>query len=251
MLDAEAVPRSSARMSVGSDFNDSEYYGVQTSIALKEAQIYLAANRQSYEIESSSSSFGIGSSPLSRYSVYVEASQSEIANSLSTRDILVELSFNPDYRYFTLGYQPGEIEIISATLLPGDIERSAWHIGMGISGELFYGYLDHWQFYYNRRDRLIIFEDSILKQILKKRILALVRTLAEQETGIELGFQGTRYEIAFIYNRVTSVVDDEVSDYVAVTLSRKLNRTLSLSLLVDKPVEDGEVSMGIAVDWRW
>ena len=155
-LSPSPAPASSLQLSAGGDANSGQYYGFDMALATYLGQVYLAANKQQFDVESTDWSAGWGSDPEQTVSAKIEANDSNISSLLETQDVLLEATYRPQQWNDFLGYQTGEVDIPLGMLTAIKVDRTAWHYGFGYSGENVYWLLDHWHFDYEKRNRLNI-----------------------------------------------------------------------------------------------
>ena len=242
--------RSSLQLSVGGDAADGRYYQLQSSLAVKRLQVYLSASQQNYVEQTRYFGLGIGTDTQQDISARIEYKNSAREDRMETRDVLLEAFASKANWNFTLGYQPGEVEILLAQFPSFIIERFAWHYGLGYSGKMMYAQVDHWAYDYVRQNRLRT-NSTLLNFILARPVLSEAQTLAHKQTGATFGLQGDKYGAEIQITQIESAVDGAVTEYLTLTASKFISRKISASLQWDKPLDDSIASVGVAVNWRW
>ena len=244
------APASSLQLSAGGDANNGQYYGFDTALATHLGQLYLAATKQQFVVESTDWSAGWGTDPEQLVSAKIEASDSSITSQLETRDVLLEANYQPQQWNVFLGYQSGDVEIPLGTFTTITVDRTAWHYGLGYSGQYFYWLLDHWQFDYEKRNRLNV-NNIKLKYFLLQRAKSTAQSLALETNHVQVGVQSSVYGLELNMTRIESVINNEINDYFTIIASRNMSAQWTLSAQWDKPLDAGDASMGLIVNWRW
>jgi hypothetical protein len=260
LLENIALPmRSSVQFTGGVDADGGKYYGMSTSLAARDAQIYLSANQQQFNVNTQDWSVGLGSNPQQDFSAYIEYAQAGNSDVLETRDVNVETLGYVDAWQFMLGYQTGEVEfILPPTQVTQQrsvlVERSAWHYGVGYTGELLYATLEQRSFDYEK-NRAAITGNAIITQIIRtyfrQQVASSASAYADVQTDVTLGAQGDVYGLEIILSRIISIVESAQTDYAHVLLSRNMSESIRLGVEWNKPLDEGVTSVGLNLDWRW
>ena len=259
MLDAAPATTSSLQVNSGSDFDGGQYYGLAASIALTDvlanAQLYVRANQQHFDIESSDWSLGLGSNPQKDFSARVDYAWSGNSGELEARDVLLETTTYIHAWHIMLGYQTGEVEVFFRNLQhllrrSAISDRTALHYGVGWSGSLFYSAVEHRQYDYEKNISAVS-DSAFLQYILRPQALNQAATLAEKATNLRLGAEGKKYGMDINLSRITSALDLKDNDYLTVIATQHVSDPFSLALQVDKPLDAGDSTVGVNLVWRW
>jgi hypothetical protein len=255
MMDSETAARSSLYVNAGVAAEDGHYYGVATSLALSEAQFYLSANQQNFEIDTSQWSLGLGTNPFNKFSVRIDTAWTENNDILATTDVYIDTAYQSGKWRYILGYQAGEVEISVQTLLRRQstsvfVDRTAWHYGIGYAGNLGYWQIEQRSFDY-AEDISAIPDSTSLQDIRQAQAFSQATTLADQQTGLRLGTGSKKYAAEIAYNRIRYAIDLTTSDYLTVILSREMSEGFSLSLQWDEPLDEGVTTAGLIAGWWW
>ena len=257
LLDAIPATTSSLQLNTGTDFDGGQYYGLAASIALTDVlantQLYVRANQQHFEIESSDWSLGLGSNPQKDFSARVDYAWSGNSGELEVREVQLETTTYINAWHIMLGYQTGEVEVFFRQRLSRRSalsDRTAVHYGVGWSGSLFYSAVEHRQYDYEKN--ISAASDNVnLQYRLRPQALSQATTLAEKTTNLQLGAEGKKYGLEIDLSRITSALYLKDSDYLTAMATHHVSDKFSLVLQVDKPLDDGDSSAGVNLAWRW
>ena len=248
MQNAAPATTSSLQQNTGTDFDGGQYYGLAASVSMAEAQLYIRANQQHFDIESSDGSVGLGSNPQKDFSARVDYAWTGNSGELETRDVQLETTTYIHAWYIMLGYQTGEVEKTFPNLQrrpPAVIDRTALYYGVGWSGAMFYSAVEHRQYDYEKNI------SALLQYIRRPQVLNQAATLAEKATNLRLGAEGKKYGLDINFSRITSALDLKGNDYLTVIATQHVSNQFSLALQVDKPLDAGDSTVGVNLAWRW
>ena len=253
MLNAAPATTSSLQLNTGTDSDGGQYYGLAASVSMAEAQLYIRANQQHFDIESSDGSVGLGSNPQKDFSARVDYAWSGNSGELEAREVQLETTTYINAWHIMLGYQTGEVEVFFRQRLSRRSalsDRTAVHYGVGWSGSLFYSAVEHRQYDYEKNISAAL-DNVNLQYRLRPQALSQVATLAEKTTNLQLGAEGKKYGLDINLSRITSALDLKDNDFLTAIATQHVSDTFALALQLDKPLDDGVSTVGVNLAWRW
>ncbi|MBI3187457.1 MAG: hypothetical protein HYZ31_06310 [Gammaproteobacteria bacterium] len=253
-LDDEPA-RSGLLVNAGSDLDGARYYGVSLSQAVDAAQLYVSGNKQRYAVTTSDWSVGVGSNPFNDFSVRVDVAWSGKTEVLETRDNIIESTTRYNSWLFLLGYQYGEAEIFlpRSQLIQRrsfEVDRTAWHTGLGYSWMLVSMRLEHRQFDYAENIR-IAENITSLRNLIRTFVLNQAEALADKQTSVSIDVIKNNIGVDARFSRITSAIDLKSSDYATVEATYYFDADYSLAVQWDKALESDTATVGVNVGWQW
>lgn len=200
--------------------------------------------------------YGIGSANPSGLNLHVGASTWGNKETIETADVAFDLSYKTTSGWRTgVQHQRGDVTLFIKPLFSSRLtsitsDRSAW----GLNTSYTYDKGTWWLSYVKKDyelDLAALNSSFVLQLVLQSIALDQAYALSSDEYNLGYEWFFEHYDLGIQFSRVTSVVDNSDSDYLALSHRYYVNETFSLETSAQNSLDENllNLSIGLGVNW--